>query len=678
MGRLVGRARFMARGVSRLAPWGRCSPTMLVASLFVSERATLGDDGFPPLPRVPMLLTELAVQNVAGFPPTARVPLKEGLNALVGRESDFIRVLRAVLYPGLENGRALCVGPEPHKAACTVIGRDGATWRVVRDFSSGAQTLLRSDPETGEGKKVSASPTEIARELVVSVGLPPEHAFRTIFSLAADDLPSRTAERLAQAKEAIAKAQAGAAAEPSYDGGPPAPSGLAVAETVNETPAQAKARLPTLRDELHRAESLEKAQDALYELQLEHAAIEKEGEGLRTLEREFEALGRKAQAMVQRTAGVDAALEEKVRRYPDALSRRDATLADIKKRKAQVEQGLGAPTDVRALVRDPLVWGGVAAGVLATVLALVLGIRALWLLNLVAFGVSAFGAWRWVDAYEGSVLGRKRLADLEEATKRAEAQYELDTKPVQQLLKVFEVATPAELQQVFEERDLVLARQIAAERELAARRADPQAIENERRRADAAERIRALEGEINALGFSRDASVVRRELEQVEALAELAFDEIEPLAALVEGASILCGMAPPALVEAMKERIAQYLAALTDRRFIGVRALAPGVCHVVAVSGGAGPLAGLPESEQDAIMVALQLAFAERLGGPAKMPLVVDEPSLLVPPANRMVFVRMLKALGTLTQVLVRAFDAPPPGLVDHVAQVMTKGQRAA
>lgn len=613
-----------------------------------------------------MLFTELAVQNVAGFPVTARIPLKGGLNAFVGREAELVRVLRAVLYPGLDTGRSLCTGNGPHKAACTIVGRDGATWRVVRDLSTGTQSLLRSDAVTHQAQKVSTDPEEIARHLATAVGLPPEHAFRSIFSLAAADLPSRVLERLA------AQRAAPTPTSPSIplDGQVPPPNAFGAAEAPVLTPAEAKARLPALRKEYARAEALEKAQDAQYELQNELSAIAAVLEPLTKLESEIGALSQKLAVLMKRTADINTGLEQKVRRYPEAQARRDAALAELAKKKTQAEEALGVPPTLADLGRDPFFGGGALAGVVATAAAVFLDIPPLWLVNLVAFGVAGFGAWQWVERVQDDEDGRRRVSDLTEFGKRVHKQYELDTKPVQQAMKAFGVATPEDLLHQLEERDLLDARRVALERELAQRKADPEMVEAENRRADTETRLREREAEVNALGFSRDAAVVRRELEAAEELAALAVDEGDLLAKVVEGSAVLVGAPPPAFVESIRERLAQYLGALTDQRFVGVKAIGPGVCHVVAASGGSGPLAGLPVPDQDAIMVAVRLTLAEKLGVPAKMPVFVDEPTLVVDAAHRGVFVKMLRALGTQTQVVVKAFEAPPAGVVDHVARV--------
>lgn len=614
-----------------------------------------------------MLFTELAVQNVAGFPATARIPLKGGLNALVGREAELVRVLRAVLYPGLDTGRSLCTGPGPHKAACTIVGRDGATWRVVRDLSTGAQSLLRSDASTQQAQKISADPDEIARHLATAVGLPPEHAFRSIFSLAAADLPSRVRER------AAAQRAAPTPTSPAIQtgGALPPPSAFAATDApVIETPSEAKARLPALRKEYARAEALEKAQDAQYELQNELSAIAAVLEPLTKLESEIETLAQKLSVLMKRTADINTGLEQKVRRYPEAQARRDAALAELAKKKTQAEEALGIPPKFVDLGQDPFFGGGVLVGVLATAAAIFLEIPTLWVVNLVAFAVAGFGAWQWVGRVQEDEDGRRRLLELNEFGKRIHKQYEQDTKPVQQAMRAFGVATPEDLLHQLEERDLLDARRVALERELATRRADPSMADAERRRADTETRLRARETEVNALGFSRDAAVVRRELEAAEELAALAVDEGDLLAKVVEGSAVLVGAPPPAFVESIRERLAQYLGALTDQRFVSVNAIGPGVCHVVAATGGSGPLAGLPVPDQDAIMVAVRLTLAERLGVPAKMPVFVDEPTLIVDAAHRGVFVKMLRALGAQTQVVVKAFEAPPAGVVDHVARV--------
>jgi uncharacterized protein YhaN len=183
------------------------------------------------------------------------------------------------------------------------------------------------------------------------------------------------------------------------------------------------------------------------------------------------------------------------------------------------------------------------------------------------------------------------------------------------------------------------------------------------------DQVRKHEAYVSQMGFMRETSVIRRELKQTEEAANAVSD---PLAAAIESASELAGQEVKPLLEGFKDRIAQYFAALTDGRFVGVRYTGTGQTQVVAGNGASGPLATLPPVDQDLIYLALRLALAERVAAAAKRPIVVDDPSVVIDDAHRLLFLKMLKALGATTQVIVRAFEAPPAGVVDHVASAGT------
>jgi hypothetical protein len=258
-----------------------------------------------------MLLTELAVQNVAGFPPTARLSLKAGLNALVAKDCDVVRLVRVVLF-GESGLQQFCSGAAPHKAALTIVGADGHSWRVVRDLGTGSQSLLRSDAATKQVHRISEDPAEIARWLATTVGLPGEAALKSILTLAAGDMPSRVA-----ASRFAPMPTMPSIVLPSTNALSAEPAGISVAE--------ARQKLPALREELGRAEGFERAQDELYGLQNRFGELSKGLEGLQELEAQINDLAQKAIA-VRGQNDLGAGLEQKIRRYPEAQARRDAAL----------------------------------------------------------------------------------------------------------------------------------------------------------------------------------------------------------------------------------------------------------------------------------------------------------------------------------------------------------------
>ncbi len=604
-----------------------------------------------------MLLTELAVQNVAGFPPKARVPLKAGLNALVGREAEVALVLKAVLYPGAEDGLALAGAAAPRKAALTIVGKDGHSWRVVRDFDQG-RTLLHSDPTTRQAVKVSEDEGQIARALVTEVGLPPPEVFRELCWLPQAVLPSELDKRVVRA------------------GSDKLPATSQGAE-LQVTPEDARRKLPEIKRELERAVEFEKAQDAVFQLQTRVSELAGDAGPLDELLAQQAGLEEKA-AAYRRLGELTAGLALKIRRYPEAQARREGALAELKRKQEEYERQLTAAPDVTALLRDQVFLGGLAGGALCVALALLLGWNELWWLDPVGFGVAAIAAWRWVGEVEGAESGRRRLTDLVELEKRVQKQYEAETNPVHEAMRQLGANSPADVLGRLEERDVLEARKVALLREIEEVQQDPAIARVAAEREGLLEKLRERELYVNSFGFSRDPGAIRREIALYEEALGLGAAAVDPLAAPIERGAQVTGLLPPALLESFKERLAQYLVALTDRRFVALKAISPGVYHVVAASGASGPVSGLPPSDRDLILVALRLALFERLGVPLKLPLIVDEPSRLVDAPHRALFVKMLKALGGSTQVLVRAFEAPPAGVVDHVAQAVAPSGKAA
>jgi DNA repair exonuclease SbcCD ATPase subunit len=593
-----------------------------------------------------MIFTEIAFQNVAGSPPTGRVPLAAGLNAFVSPEMDLFLLLRALFAPLTEDVSALFGPTAPRKVALTIQGDDGQTYRLVRDLDSG-RMLLRSDPATRKPVKLSEDPTEIARMLQGVAGVPDWEFLRGHFWLVQEDLPSRRVV---------------ASTEPNSRS----------AEVAHISPADARERLPALHVELQRAEQFEQTQDSLYDLQSRLAELSKGGAVLTDLEKQIAELNRRVDGF-QKIKDVTAGVEARIKKFPEALARRDGALLELKKKRADYEQNLTSlPPEGGTLWQDKLVQGGLVAGVACVVAAVAFGKSYLWAADLLGFGAAAVGAWRWVGQAEDGEKTQRRLIDVQDLEKRIQKQFEVDTAPVYAAMSKLGVNSPEDVMFKLEERDLLDARRVALLRELEQKKSDTRLMAVEQERQALEQDVKAQEAFVNSMGFSRDTGAIRKDLALCEdAVANEAKAPSDPLQAAVEAAALYAVSDPRVLLETLRERLGQYLAALTGRRFVGIR-VASGQYHVVASNGAAGPLSGLPEADRDVVYIALRLALAERVAAPARRPIFFDEPSVLVDAAHRGLFVKMLKSLGAMTQVVVRAFDAPPAGVVDNIARLGT------
>jgi DNA repair exonuclease SbcCD ATPase subunit len=593
-----------------------------------------------------MLFSEIAVQNVAGFPPAARIPLRPGLNAFVAGQSDLLALLRALLIPTEGDAEALRGPTGPRKIALTITADDNTAYRLVRDLDGG-RSLLKSDPVTRKAVKLSEDSAEITNLLQSLIGLPPELFLRHHFWLAAADLPSR------QPKPPVVEA---------------APTGTS-SDVISFTPEEARRRLPELQAELARAEQFEKAQDAVYELQQRLEVLSKQYGPLQEMADKIEQMGERLDDSARYLAAVKGA-ESRIRKFPEAIARREAALTALRQKREEYAAAMTELPGLAELFQDRMVLGGVLAGLLCLVGAFIAHMNALVALDIVPFGVAAFAAWRWVGDVEEADQTQRSMADLDDLEKRTRKQFEVEAGPVYAAMAAVGVNGPDELVAKLEEREMLDARRTALSREFELKRADPNVAAIEQQRSQLQAQLKSAETFVHGMGFTREAGIIRREAQAAEEAAVLL--PPDPLATAVETAAAMSGVDPPTLLESFRDRTAQYLSALTDRRFIGVQAIAPGQCHVVAANGAAGPMDGLPPADRDLILVAVRVALAERVGAATRRPIVFDEPTLLVDPARAGLLVQMLKALAAQTQVIVRAFDAPPPGVVDHVASAAT------
>jgi hypothetical protein len=334
-----------------------------------------------------MEFAELAFQNIAGFAQTGRLPLKSGLNALVSTETDLFEVLRALFAPGTEDTSVLAGPTTPRKIAITIRADDGNSYRLVRDLDAG-RTLLKSDPATRKAIKISDDEREIERALMAIARIPPPEILEQHFWLSKALLPGRAAAEVSKA---------------TADGG--------TAPVIS--PEDARRRIPELEAELARAEQFEQAQDSVYELQQQLAEYAKALGGLSELEGQIQELTRKVDSY-GRFQELGPGIEVRIKKYPEAIARRDAGMAEVRKKRAELENNLSAVPDFSGLLKDQIFLGGAVAGIVCVAAAVYFMKPWLWLTDLVGFGVAAFGALRWVGAVETADRDHRRLADLNE------------------------------------------------------------------------------------------------------------------------------------------------------------------------------------------------------------------------------------------------------------------------
>ena len=204
-----------------------------------------------------------------------------------------------------------------------------------------------------------------------------------------------------------------------------------------------------------------------------------------------------------------------------------------------------------------------------------------------------------------------------------------------------------------------------------------------RRRASSADcamkpKSQALKAESDAIshnlqersgGYVRDAREVERELDRVRQSIQLAktgapsapaadaspepsgqkFED--PSAMLMSLATDLYQLDLPSLASTLRDRCTQYLTALCDRRYVGVEWDLKGNATLLTADRKL-PATDLPAKDADLYFLALRLTLVEKYSARGKLPFVLEDVLGVVGDAKHPLVARMLKHLGTLTQVL--------------------------
>jgi hypothetical protein len=613
-----------------------------------------------------VILLELAAQGIRGVAPAGgRATLRPGYNVVQADGAVLRRVLEALVYPSPRDADALpraAAGPAnaPMRAGLTVVGNDRVTYRLLRDFATGAQ-LQRFDAEKRSFAPVSQDLAEIAAFLQRTVGVPPQPRLDALLSLAAADLPSRA--------DGVAAAA------------------LAAPARATLTPEQARKRIVQLKGELEKARVAEKLQ---YQLDGLQAALFKADEALKGSAKLRDGLesAEAARADLGEIATVAERLgdwEAKLAAFERATARR----AEAAQRVAAEREAMGEQAEVAAPApfwKAPPFWAG-AGGGLAVALAGAVGAAAihpdaryLALLDVPAFGWAAWVALRWVGEVEARERTGRRRKVVDDWERKVEAQYERDAAEIREAAKALGLSRPAELREALgrvADADAVVAewRRRIAEAEGSA---ETRSAVAERKRIEDA--LHAVEAKLaaEAGGFVRDVGSVEAEIRRLEAEAAApaapapapaprAAPPAEPFRALLDRAALALGGSPAAAGRAVAQRASQALAALSFQRLLGI--VVDDRANVQVQSGGrAVAAASLPTADKDLVWLALKLSFVEQgLAAGNAIAVLEDAFGGLTDGARRSA-ARLLKQIAKPGQLLHATSDPSFREAADHSA----------
>src|SRR5215813_8303001 len=138
---------------------------------------------------------EFALQGVRGFLPSVRVSLKPGYWTLLPQSpgAPLVGLVSELCFPdgrGTDARYSAGDATTPSKAALWLVGRDGQTYRILRELGrSGA--LHRVNAGTRGHALVNEDPSEMAQYLRSTVGFPPRSLYEQIFTFTSAQFPSR-------------------------------------------------------------------------------------------------------------------------------------------------------------------------------------------------------------------------------------------------------------------------------------------------------------------------------------------------------------------------------------------------------------------------------------------------------------------------------------------------------
>jgi hypothetical protein len=636
-----------------------------------------------------MHFVEVAVQNVRGFSAQGRFQLKPGFLVLKPPSpelSPLAGLSLALLYADGRGGDLgfVAQGQKTGKAAFTLLGQDNLTYRLLRELG-GSGSLHKQTAPGQPPELVSQDSAEIAQFLRSQVGMPGRVTFEQVYCLTAAQMPSRR-PRARTSKPDLKRPSLSSIPgmhSPSNPGMPGLASTQAVAP-AEDIPA-AEAKVKELEAEMVKSREMEELQFKLDGLNSQMFEVErrlKSTEGLKVAIRDAEAAW--SAAPTPESLGLPADILTRVERYPKAVARRDDALNRLNAEREQEAQS--APVAVEPLKDNRTFWIGLGAGVLFLLSGIILGTildpawRYLTLLDIPAFGWAAMLALRYVDDLSKVTNVGSKEGMFSKREKKILEEFDAEAAPVRLAIKALELESHEDLPAVFERKGLLEQKVNELREQLVAAESAPEFVQASEQRDTIKQQIEELSAEVSKKGsFVRDLREVERELSRTKESIALAKAGVAPAPAPGAAPEAAVGSGPmedpspvvmtmaadmlsvdiPTLGGLLRDRCTQYLSALTDRRYLGVEWDKDGRASVF-VPGQQLLVGEIPPRDMDMYYLALRMTVVEKVSARVKYPFILEHPFVGMDEVKLPLIARMLKHLGTLTQVLL---VTPHPGL---------------
>ena len=613
-----------------------------------------------------MHFVEVAVQNVRGFTAQGRFPFKQGYLVLkppAPEVSPLAGLSLALLYSDGrgEDSKFVATGQKSGKSAFTFVGQDNLTYRLLREL--GGSGTLHKQTVTGQPPElVSDDAAEIAQYLRSQAGLPARSTFEQVYCLMANQMPSR--------RPRVRVARPGDPKRPSLSSGPQLASNQAV-EPAEDIPA-AEARVKALEQEMQRSREVDELQFKLDGLNSTLFEVERKlnsTEGLKVAIRDAENAWNAAPT--PENLGLPADILARVERYPKVIAKRDDAMGRLQVEREQ--EAAAVPQAVAPLKKNPLFWAGIAAGTLFLLLGIILSVvlentawRYMVLLDIPAYGFAAMLALRYVDDLSSTTSVRSKEGMFAAREKKILEEFDLEAAPVRKAMKALELESHEEIPAVFERKALLEQKVRDLREQLTAMENAPEFMAAAGEREETKRGIEELNAKIAKIGtYVRDVREVEREMARTKESIALAkspaaatgpvggpSDPLEdPSPALMKQAADIFQVDIPTVSGMVRDRCNQYLTALTDRRYQGVDWDMEGRGFVIS-AGRSVPVGEIIPRDLDMYYLALRMTVVEKASARVKYPFILEHPFAGMDEVKLPLVGRMLKHLGTLTQVL--------------------------
>lgn len=612
-----------------------------------------------------MLFLELAAQGVKGFSPSIRVALKPGYLALkspIDLPAPLAGLVAALAFPDGRGGDAafLAPGAKVGRAGLSIQGNDGSVWRIVRDLG-GAGGLHKLNKATNQFEVVSQDAAEMAQSLRAGAGFPARTTWEQLFTITGPQLPTRRpkgpARAPAAAKSAPPRMQSGLWADPGAGGGSGEPADpekvkALEAELVNaKRAAELQFRMDGVTSELFALESRLKSKD---ELKARVDAAREEA--------------KKAAAM---SAALPDDIIARAERYPDERKRYEEQLSRLREERFQTEQQ--APSKPPSPIKDQRFLLSVGVGIALFVAAIAFrdsAMRYLSLLSLVPFSFGALLALRFIEDLQRSGREDGKTTVIAGREKKLTDEFQMSTMVVQRAFEAVNALTLEEFVTEMKRRQDLKNQLGQLELEWAEWGTDPDNLAIEDKAKTLKAEHEALNQELLSFsgGYMREAREIERELARLKepaapprstpsgefAVVPTGPSETweDPAPALMVLATDLFSADVPSLWSVLHDRAVQYLTALTDKRYHDVQLDKDGHATLEA-PGRTVSAKELPGKDLDLLFLALRLTLIEKAASQHKLPVVIEDTfNTVLDASKQQLFARMVKHLGSLTQVL--------------------------